>query len=103
MGFTDAVEQIMGQAAIQPSVSASRAKPPKPKPFALPAVSRCATHMVNYLERRGIDFDILRFCMDTGRLYESYPYHNAVFAGMDEKVTPRYAALRGVDFMGEAR
>lgn len=102
MGFTDAVEQIMGQAAIQPPVSVSRAKPPKPKPFALPTVSRCATNMVNYLERRGIDFDILRFCMDTGRIYESYPHHNAVFVGMDEKGTPRYAALRGAGFMGEA-
>jgi len=40
--------------------------------------------------------------MDTGRLYESYPYRNAVFVGMDEQGTPRYAALRGARFMGEA-
>ncbi len=102
MSFTSAVEQIMGQAAIKPPVSTFQEKPLKPKPFALPAVSRCATHMVNYLEKRGIDFDILRFCMETGRLYESYPYHNAVFVGMDEKGTPRYAALRNTGFMGEA-
>ena len=102
MSFTEAVEQIMGQAAIQPPVSVSKDKKPKRKPFALPPVNRSATHMVNYLTKRGIDFDILRFCIDTGRLYESYPYHNAVFVGMDEKGTPRYAALRDVRFMGEA-
>jgi len=100
--FIEAVEQIMGQAATKPPVFMSKTERQKPKVFDLPAVSRCATHMVNYLEKRGIDFDILRFCMDTGRLYESYPHHNAVFVGMDEKGTPRYAALRNVGFMGEA-
>jgi len=102
MSFTEAVEQIMGQAAIQPPVSVSKDEKPKPKPFTLPPANRSATHMVNYLTKRGIDLDILRFCMDTGRLYESYPYHNAVFVGMDENRTPRYAALRGARFMGEA-
>ena len=102
LSFTDAVEQIMGQAVTKPLVFMSKTERQKPKAFALPAVNRCATHMVNYLERRGIDFDILRFCMETGRLYESYPHHNAVFVGMDEKGTPRYAALRNTGFMGEA-
>lgn len=102
MSFIEAVEQIMGQAATKPLVFISKTERQKPKTFALPAVSRCSTHMVNYLERRGIDFDILRFCMETGRLYESCPHHNAVFVGMDEKGTPRYAALRNTDFMGEA-
>jgi len=92
----------MGRAAIQPPVSASKTEKPKPKAFVLPRTSRCATHMVNYLMRRGIDIEILQYCMETGRLFESYPYHNAVFVGMDEKGTPRYAALRGEGFMGEA-
>jgi len=102
MKFTDAVEQIMGRAAIQPPVFASQTEKLKPKPFSLPAASRCTTNMVNYLTKRGIDIDILCFCISTGRLYESYPYHNAVFVGMDEQGMPQYAALRGTGYMGEA-
>ncbi len=38
-------------------------------------------------------------------LYESLPYHNAVFVGFDPGGQPRYAALRGTasPFKGEAR
>ena len=101
MDFLDAVERIMGNVAVSPPANISNKKSQQ-KPFKLPAVSRDATQMVMYLRGRGIDFDILHFCMDSGLLYENYPHHNAVFIGMDETGTPRYAALRGEKFMGEA-
>ena len=60
---------------------------------------------MTYLTRRGIDPDIIGFCIRTGRLYESTPRHNVVFVGMDSAGKPRYANLRGIgtDFIGEAR
>jgi hypothetical protein len=102
MDFLDAVEHLTGQAAIQPPAFSSPAKQEQPKAFMLPRSARTATHAADYLARRGIDYDILSFCMETGRLYESYPHRNAVFVGMDEQGAPRYAALRGEGFMGEA-
>ena len=47
---------------------------------------------------------MIDYCIQTGRLYESLPYHNCVFVGRDLKGQPRYAALRGTvgDFKGEA-
>ena len=47
---------------------------------------------------------MIDYCIQTGRLYESLPYHNAVFVGQDQQGQPRYAALRGIigDFKGEA-
>ena len=102
MSFTDAAERITGRTAEAPPVFSSETKHQKPKAFELPAVSRSSAQMINYLTKRGIDMEILHFCIDTGRLYESYPRHNAVFVGMDEKGKPRYAALRGAGFMGEA-
>mgnify|MGYP002239067656 FL=1 len=47
---------------------------------------------------------MIDYCIQTGRLYESLPYHNAVFVGRDRQGQPRYAALRGIigDFKGEA-
>ena len=95
----------MGQ-NFSPLPRAPQAQPKKQEPrvLSLPKSSRCATHMVSYLHGRGIDYDVIDYCIQTGRLYESLPYHNCVFVGRDLKGQPRYAALRGTvgDFKGEA-
>lgn len=77
---------------------------PKEKVLLLPKTNRCATHAVEYLHHRGIDYELIDFCINTGRLYESYPYHNVVFVGQDHRGKPRYANLRGIgsDFIGDA-
>lgn len=104
LSFMEAVTQIVGQAAIQPPVFVSKPKEEKPKVLLLPKPSRCATHAVQYLERRGIDAELIEFCICTGRLYESVPYHNVVFVGFDKQENPRYANLRGIgtEYRGEA-
>ena len=70
----------------------------------MPRVNRSVTHAVEYLHRRGIDYELIDFCIQTGRLYESSPYHNVVFVGMDADGKPRYANQRGIgsDFIGDA-
>ena len=102
--FTDAVERIVGRAAEQPPISYPRQQPERTKTLLLPQASRCATHAVEYLHSRGIDYELIDFCIRTGRLYESYPHHNVVFVGKDKAGQPRYACLRGIgtDFKGEA-
>lgn len=103
--FTQAVETLVGK-----NLSSVRHAPPakpkeqEPKVLSLPPPSRCATHAVTYLHGRGIDYDLIDYCIQTGRLYESQKYHNVVFIGRDRSGEPRYAALRGTmgDFKGEA-
>ena len=88
-----------------PSVSRSTAvSPPKPKVLLLPKVNRSATAGFNYLRSRGIDAELIHHCIRTGRFYESYPHHSAVFVGLDKENKPRYATIRGIgnDFIGEA-
>ena len=103
--FTQAVEALAVQ-SLSPLPRASRAKQQErePRKLLLPQANRCATQVVNYLHGRGIDYDLIDYCIRTGRLYESQPYHNAVFVGRDLTGQPRYAALRGTvgDFKGEA-
>ena len=101
--FMEAIELIVGQAAIQPPVSVSAEKKTE-KVLLLPKSYRYAEYVVSYLKNRGIDMELIEFCLKTGRLYESADYHNAVFVGRDQEDQPRYAALRGVgtDFIGEA-
>lgn len=104
MPFMQAVETIMGNVAVSPPTYTPAPKEQKPKVLLLPKANRCATHAVEYLHRRGIDYDLIDFCISTGRLYESNPYHNVVFVGQDRSGKPRYANLRGIgsDFIGDA-
>lgn len=101
--FIEAVQTIAGQAAIQPPVSVYPEKKEEKK-LLLPKPYLNERYATSYLERRGIDREIIQFCVETGRIYESEHYHNVVFVGMDTEGKPRYAALRGVgnDFIGEA-
>ena len=100
----EAVERITGQAAYLPPTQTHTTKSKKEKVLLLPKASRCTTHAYNYLRSRGIDGEMIDFCIQTGRLYESLPYHNVVFVGLDRYNKPRYANLRGInsDFIGEA-
>lgn len=104
MPFTQAVETIMGKTAVSPPVFVPAAKEQKPRELLLPKANCSSAHAVEYLRRRGIDRELIDFCISTGRLYESYPYHNAVFVGMDSAGKARYANLRGIgsDFIGDA-
>ena len=102
-GFLEAVELLAGQANIQPPLSASE-NIPMEKHLLLPKKNEDNAEVIAYLLRRGIDKEIIQFCLDSGRIYESAFHHNAVFVGMDAKGNPKYAALRGTgtSFIGEA-
>ena len=103
--FTQAVEALAGQNfSPLPHVPQAQPKKQEPRVLSLPQPSRCATHAVSYLHGRGIDYDLIDYCIQTGCVYESQKYHNVVFVGRDLKGQPRYAALRGIvgDFKGEA-
>lgn len=100
--FMEAVECITGQVAYQPK--SNTPVPKKSKVLLLPQKSPLSAKVSDYLCRRGIDIEVIDFCFQTGRLYESLPYHNAVFVGLDKYNKPRYANLRGIgtDFIGDA-
>ncbi len=101
--FLEAVETIAGQAAIRPAVPVQM-KPQAEKKLLLPRANHSQANVVSYLKGRGIADGIVRYCIKTGRIYESQYHHNAVFVGADAEGKPRYAALRGIgtDFIGEA-
>lgn len=102
MSFLEAVERIAGKQVL--TVPKAVPREPKRKSFVLPEASPTADRVIRYLIRRGIDNDLIHFCLSTGQLYESLPYHNAVFVGLDKHGKPRYASLRGTcsNFKGEA-
>ena len=61
--------------------------------------------VIEYLQKRGIDKEIIEYCIYNKTLYEEKKYHNAVFAGYDDSRKMKYAFLRSTylnsTFMGE--
>ena len=91
MDFIGAVETLCGVCA--PPREPPAPKPPKP--FTLPEANRCPAAVVSYLQGRGIDPELIGFCLEAGVLYESRKYQNCVFVGKDLEGCARFACLRG--------
>ncbi|MBQ3258580.1 MAG: DUF3991 domain-containing protein [Oscillospiraceae bacterium] len=102
MSFYDAVQQIANQSVMD--IPRYEPQPREKRELQLPEKCNTTKRVYAYLRSRGIDKDIINFCIKTERLYESLPYHNAVFVGTDKEGKPRYAAMRGTGskFKGEA-
>ncbi len=98
MEFIPAVKLILSGMAMYP-VEFEQAKAKlktKPKsPFALPEEYPTTKRVRAYLLSRGIHANVIDSCIRAGTLYESAPYHNAVFVGKDMRGEPRFACMRG--------
>ena len=99
--FLEAMEWLNGEAADVPPFSMPQKHG---RELVLPNHSQSSGKVAAYLLGRGIARPVIDYCLHTGLLYESQPYHNAVFVGFDRQGQPRYAALRGIisSFKGEA-
>lgn len=92
--FVEAVETLMGKAAVMPSIAVPKPKKDVPKVLLLPEKSTTTDKITEYLFSRGIDYSIIEYCIDRGYIFESLPYHNLVCVGFDEQGKARYAAYR---------
>lgn len=94
VSFVKAVEILMGKTAIMPTLTVKSKHKDKPKVLLLPEKSKTTDKIRAYLFSRGIDQSITEECIKKGIIFESLPYHNLVFVGLNEKQKPRYAAYR---------
>lgn len=105
ISLPEAVRHLNEQAALSPAPS-TQVIPERDSDasFTLPEPYENASRVVAYLRGRGIAREVLEKCLESGSLYESRKYHNAVFVGFDGQGEPRYAAIRGTTstrYMGE--
>ena len=102
--FSDAVETITDRAAARPPIFCTPKPQPEARHLLLPDRNETNDAVIRYLTGRGIDREIIDYCITRQMLYESKPYHNAVFIGFDRDGQARYAALRGTqgNYKGEA-
>lgn len=69
--FMEAMEAIVGRAAISPPSYTCVPREEKPKHLLLPEPAPNNRAMLAYLKGRGIDQEVLNYCVQTGRIYES--------------------------------
>lgn len=93
MEFVEAVQHLCGCTPYTPLPPEFTARPPKKRPFVLPRPYANNERILRYLTSRGIDLDILVYCIKTERLYED-ENHNCVFVGFDSREQAKYAMLR---------
>jgi len=99
LSFVSAVETLCGYS--QPPVhipertAPKTAEPSETKPFVLPKPNPCPAAVVAYLQKRGIDTELIGACLEQKILYESKEHQNCVFVGRDLQGCARTASLRG--------
>ena len=94
--FVEAVQTIMGNGSVSFAVY-ENTNSYENQPLLLPEKSPTADVVFDYLFGRGIDFEIINYCLDNELIIESLPYHNAVFIGYDKEKEPKYAAYRATN------
>ena len=101
--FLTAVETITG-VSIPCPLPPPVPKKELPKDLSLPPKHEDSEGVIQYLFKRGIDYQLITNCIADGTIYESSDYHNAIFIGKDTNGVPRYASIRGInsDFKGDA-
>ena len=96
MTFIKAVQTIMGNGSVYEPPTENISSYEK-QPLLLPEKSPTSDVVTDYLFGRGIDYEIINYCLDNELIIESLPYHNAVFIGYDEERKPKYAAYRATN------
>ena len=88
----EAVRMITGYGEIRERTEESFKKQ---KELILPPKADDPFRVVRYLRSRGINPDVIRYCVQRDLLYESADrFHNAVFVGYDEEGKAAYASVR---------
>lgn len=93
MEFVEAVQHICDCLRFEQPQKSYTLRPPQKPSFTLPIPGKSNDRVIDYLMQRGISIELLRLCINTGRLYED-ERHNCCFVGFDPQGVPRYAMLR---------
>ncbi len=94
--FPQAVEAIVGGAAMKKPPFSIAPKEQKPRRLLMPELVPNPENAKAYLVERGIHPAIIDYCIEHSLLFETSKYHNVVFVGYDKQGIARYAAMRGI-------
>ena len=101
--FREAVERLIGQ--ITEPLPPIQPKKEPPKVFSMPEVNINPARAIQYLVGRGIDPEIVQWCIDHKLVFETTKYSNVLFVGYDVDGNPKYGAVRATNgsFKGDVQ
>ncbi len=101
--FREAVERLIGY--ISEPLPPVKPREEPPKEFKMPELNSDPSRAAQYLISRGIDPEIVQWCIDHKLIYETTKYQNVLFVGYDREGIPRYGAVRSIfgNFKGDVQ
>ena len=103
--FINAVQTVLGNIKIQAPIQYRQQEKNKEKHLKIPIKAINNDRAINYLLSRGIDKDIINYCVKNKLLYQEEKTNNVVFIGYNNDNIPSYAFCRATNqerFMREA-
>ena len=103
--FINAVQTVLGNIKTQAPVQYKQQEKNKEKHLKIPVKAINNDRAINYLLSRGIDKDIINYCIENKLLYQEEKTNNVVFIGYNNDNIPSYAFCRATNqerFMREA-
>lgn len=92
--FVNAVEHLLSCLEVTPVKENTTIIKKRSSIFVLPKANENNNIIINYLLKRGIDKNIIDYCIYNELIYEDIN-HNVVFVGFDDFMKSRYAGVRG--------
>lgn len=68
-----------------------------PKKLVIPEKAATNKEVIEYLKNRGIDEDIINYCIDNNLIYQENKTNNVVFLGYDDQHNIKYAGCRSTN------
>lgn len=103
--FINAVQTVLGNIKVQAPIQYKQEEKVKEKYLKVPVKAVNNNRAINYLLSRGIDKDIINYCIENKLLYQEEKTNNVVFIGYNNDNIPSYAFCRATNqerFMREA-
>ncbi|MCL2860108.1 MAG: DUF3991 and toprim domain-containing protein [Oscillospiraceae bacterium] len=103
--FLEAMDIMTKNANIISKTDTVKSKKITAKNLILPIKADNNFKIIQYLKSRGIDSEVINYCIDKGLIYQEKDTNNVVFIGYDNNKNPHYVGLRGITekrFMKEA-
>lgn len=96
MTLQEAVSSILNR-DITTYVRTENKKNNEPRRLVIPEKSATNKDVISYLKNRGIDEDIINYCIDNNLIYQENKTNNVVFLGYDSEHNIKYAGCRSTN------
>lgn len=96
MTLQEAVSSILNRDIVT-YVRTENKKNNEPRRLVIPEKSATNREVISYLKNRGIDEDIINYCIDNNLIYQENKTNNVVFLGYDNEHNIKYAGCRSTN------